>query len=105
MLDAHLGFHCVPDAFKIHLTVQEAVAAQRILDAHRDTESAKNLEDSMRANRRRFETMRDNFLRLYAVDITDPANFDIMIDTSHLSPEAVLTQIEAKLQDHQQGPA
>ena len=46
VLDAHLGFHCVPDACKILLTVSEEVAAERIFSAHRATESAKNIEES-----------------------------------------------------------
>ena len=29
--------------------------------------------------------MRQNFQRLYGVDIADPANFDLIIDTSQLA--------------------
>jgi len=96
-LDAHLGFHCVPDACKILLTVSEEVAAERIFSAHRATESAKNIEESILTNRQRYRTMRQNFQRLYGVDIADPANFDLIIDTSQLTPEGILHQIDTHL--------
>lgn len=101
VLDAHLGFFCVPDSAKILLTVREDVAAERILEAGRTTESARNLEESLQANRRRYETMRENFLHLYEVDITDPANFDLIVDTSDLTPEEIVEQIDGHLR--QQG--
>jgi len=97
VLDAHLGFHCVPDACKILLTVSEEVAAERIFSAHRATESAKNIEESILTNRQRYRTMRQNFQRLYGVDIADPANFDLIIDTSQLTPEGILHQIDTHL--------
>ena len=97
VLDAHLGFHCVPDACKILLTVSEEVAAERIFSAHRATEGAKNIEESIHANRQRYLTMRQNFQRLYGVDIADPANFDLIIDTSQLTPEGILHQIDTHL--------
>ena len=97
VLDAHLGFHCVPDACKILLTVSEEVAAERIFSAHRATESAKNIEESILTNRQRYLTMRQNFQRLYGVDIADPANFDLIIDTSQLTPEGILHQIDTHL--------
>jgi cytidylate kinase len=97
VLDAHLGFHCVPDACKILLTVSEEVAAERIFSAHRATESAKNIEESILTNRQRYRTMRQNFQRLYGVDIADPANFDLIIDTSQLTPEGILYQIDTHL--------
>ena len=97
VLDAHLGFHCVPDACKILLTVGEKVAAKRIFSADRATESAKNIEESILTNRQRYLTMRQNFQRLYGVDIADPANFDLIIDTSQLTPEGILHQIDTHL--------
>ena len=97
VLDAHLGFHCVPDACKILLTVSEEVAAERIFSAHRATESAKSIEESILTNRQRYLTMRQNFQRLYGVDIADPANFDLIIDTSQLTPEGILHQIDTHL--------
>ena len=38
-----------------------------------------------------------NFQRRYSVDIADPANFDLIIDTSQLTPEGILHQIDTHL--------
>ena len=77
--------------------LSEEVAAERIFSAHRATESAKNIEESILTNRQRYLTMRQNFQRLYGVDIADPANFDLIIDTSQLTPEGILHQIDTHL--------
>jgi predicted cytidylate kinase len=97
VLDAHLGFYCVPDACKILFTVSEEVAAERIFSEHRATESAKNVEESVCINRQRYLTMRQNFQRLYGVDIADPGNFDLIIDTTQLTPEKILNKIDTHL--------
>ena len=73
------------------------MAAERIFSAHRATESAKKIEDSILTNRQRYLTMRQNFQRLYNVDIADQANFDLIIDTSQLTPEGILHQIDTHL--------
>ena len=97
VLDAHLGFFFVPDSIKISLKCSVAVAAERILEANRETEDATNLQESMKANRKRAETMRKNFLMLYDVDIYDENLFDLVIDTSQITSAEVFRRVQAHI--------
>ena len=86
VLDAHLGFHFVPDSIRICLICDLEEAARRILDdSGRTTETATNIKDSIDSSQKRRETMHKNFMNLYQVDIYDHSNFDLVLDTSSLT--------------------
>lgn len=93
VLDAHLGFHFVPDSIKIFLRCDLEVAAQRILDAKRSTEEASTFEETLTAMKRRIQTMKGNFQKLYGIDFHAAENFDFVVDTSHLNPDQVFEKI------------
>ena len=94
VLDAHLGFHFVPDSIRICLRCDTVVSARRILeDKKRTTEDAKTFIESIESSVKRREVMRKNFYNLYQVDIDDPDNFDFVLDTTSLSFEEVFKEV------------
>lgn len=93
VLDAHLGFLFVPDSIKIFLQCDPNITAQRILSANRQTEAARDLQAALEANLQRIATMRKNFKTLYGVDMHDEANFDFVLETTHLPTEEVIQQV------------
>ena len=94
VLDAHLGFHFVPDSIRICLTCDTAESARRILeDKKRTTEDAKTFSESIESSVKRREVMRKNYYNLYQVDIDDPDNFDFVLDTTSLSFEEVFKEV------------
>jgi len=94
VLDAHLGFHFVPDSIRICLSCDLEIASKRILkDPVRSNEDAKTVFESIQAGQVRIDTMRKNFLNLYEVDIDDPSNFDLILDTTNLSSEEVFEKV------------
>ncbi len=93
VLDSHLGFLFVPDSIKIFLKGDPEEMANRILSAKRATEAAQDLKTAMAANQQRIQIMRQNFKKLYQVDMYDEANFDFVLDTTHLSPEKVAQKV------------
>ena len=94
VLDAHLGFHFVPDSIRICLICDLEEAARRILDdSGRTTESATNIKDSIDSSQQRRDTMHKNFLSLYQVDIDDHSNFDFVLDTSRLTSVEVFEKV------------
>jgi CMP/dCMP kinase len=96
VLDAHLGFYFVQDSFKICLTCSFEEAGRRIFDAKRQTEDATTIEEAVETSRQRRSTMRKNFMGLYQVDIDDLNQFNLVLDTTKLSPGDVfekLTQV------------
>ena len=96
VLDAHLGFHFVPDSIRICLICDLEEAARRILDdSGRTTETATNIKDSIVSSQKRRVTMQKNFMSLYQVDIDDHSNFDLVLDTTSLSSDEVFEQASA----------
>ncbi|MEE2716957.1 MAG: AAA family ATPase [SAR324 cluster bacterium] len=93
VLDSHIGFHFVPDSLKIRLTCELEESARRILNAGRTTEAAKDLTQAMQANAEREAAMRQNFLKLYEVDIHDNRHFDLVVDTTPLALEQVQEKV------------
>ena len=94
VLDAHLGFHFVPDSIRICLRCDTAESARRILeDKKRTTEDAKTFSESIESSVKRREVMRKNYYNLYKVDIDDPENFDLVLDTTSLSFEEVFKAV------------
>ncbi len=93
VLDAHIGFLFVPDSIKIFLQCDSEITAKRILAAKRATEAAQDLQSAIAANQTRIQTMRENFQKLYNVDMHDKNNFDFVLDTTHLTPKQVSQQV------------
>ena len=94
VLDAHLGFHFVPDSIRICLKCDSAESARRILeDKKRTTEDARTFDESIESSVKRREVMRKNYQNLYQVDIDDINNFDFILDTTSLSYEEVFEKV------------
>ncbi len=94
VLDAHLGFHFVPDSIRICLQCETKESARRILeDKRRTTEDAKTFGESIKSSVKRREVMRENYQNLYQVDIDDPNNFELVLDTTSLSHKEVFEKV------------
>jgi cytidylate kinase len=101
IFDSRLAWHFVENSFKVYLSVDEDVAIKRIFfDQKRINESHLDLEQTRISNRKRRESEVARFKSLYNVDMNDFANYDLVIDTSALTPEEVAEQIlEVYFQD------
>jgi predicted cytidylate kinase len=94
IIDSRLAWHFVPRAFKVYLAVDPVVAATRILAAQRGAEERyASLEDACAklAQRRASEELR--FQTLYHLDITDFANFDVVVDTTYATPREIAEKV------------
>lgn len=94
ILDSRLAWHFVPASFKIHLLVDNSIAAQRIhSDEIRKDEKYSSIEEAKRhlTERKNSETIR--FKQQYGVDIDDLCNYDIVIDTGYTTPEIIFEKV------------
>jgi hypothetical protein len=90
ILDSRLGFYAQPKAFKILLDVDEEVAGERIFNAERDTDKHATKEHAIAEVRERNSSDEARYQKLYNVDLWDPNNYNLVIDTSERTPEEVL---------------
>lgn len=104
IIDSRMAFHFVKDTFRVYLTVEPHVSAERILGDKRSGESFGTVEETARriANRRRSENFR--YFEKYGVHIMDMQNYDLILDTTSLPPEAVAELILSSMAAWQKAP-
>jgi len=99
VVDSRLAFHFVPKSFKVCLTVHDEVAGKRIFhDTMRSGEKKyHSISESASAAAERHKLELKHFIKNYGLDIDNKDNFDLVVDTTHLSAEQVCQVILAGL--------
>jgi len=104
VIDARLGWHFVPSSVKVFLEVSPQVAARRIYEARRGTESENiDLQSTQRAIEARTESERERYRGYYGLDYTDHDHYNLVIDTSGLTIDQVVERIVDHLQVGESG--
>ena len=94
VLDSRLGFHFIPDSFKVFLDLDSRVAAKRILkdkehnpNRHQESKNGFDTEEAIvESIESRLASERKRYKEKYGIeDQTAHENFDLVIDTG--SPE------------------
>jgi cytidylate kinase len=90
VFDSRLAWHFVPDSFKVHLIVDIAVAAKRVLTAKRGkSETYASLEEAIDKLRQRKTSENNRYCEIYQVNCSDWDNYNLIIDTSYAPPQRV----------------
>jgi cytidylate kinase len=98
VIDARLAWHFVPGSVKVFLDVRPDVAARRIFGDGRRTERENvDLAATERTTAARAASESLRYQRYYGIDYLDPANYDLVIDTSDATVEEVAAEIVAYL--------
>ena len=96
IIDARLGFYLAPKAFRVYMTADESVAAERLFKAsvkRGKEEDYTNVEEAHTAIKIREASEQERYIKLYDVDIHDMDNYDYVIDTTNLEPDEVASKI------------
>jgi predicted cytidylate kinase len=94
VMDARLGWHFVPGSVKVFLDVRPEVAASRVYSAGRGSERENvDLATTQRAIEARIASERERYLAYYGLDYSDHRHYDLVIDTSELTPDQVVDRI------------
>lgn len=96
IFDSRMAWHLVPSAFKVHLIVEPGIAAARLY-RHRvsQTESYRSRDHAQAAAEERFCSERTRFAARFGVDISQLRNYDLVIDTSDVPLDTVVSEIVA----------
>jgi predicted cytidylate kinase len=106
VFDSRIAWHLIPSAFKVHLIVDPATAAARIYRYRADrTENYDSVAHAQSAADERHDSERRRFRARYGIDISLLRNYDLVIDTTHAPPAAVVAQISAELASCRSSPA
>ncbi|MFA6386198.1 MAG: AAA family ATPase [Candidatus Paceibacterota bacterium] len=102
VLDSRLGFHFIPESFKVFLELNPIIASQRILNdkknnlnRHNETSSAfDTAENILNSISERMLLEKNRYKELYGInDNTSHDNFDLVIDTEKIPLEDVSKKI------------
>ncbi len=94
ILDSRLAWYFIPTAFKVFLSVDPVVGAERVFNASRNDENNPSLEVTLENNLKRQTIEDQRFNKLYNVNFRKYGNYDLIIDTSYTSPEAIAQKIK-----------
>jgi predicted cytidylate kinase len=93
IVDSRLAWHFFTDARKVHLITEPGEAARRVLGRPTDVENYATLEEARRELAARSDSERVRFLSRYGVDKADPRNYDLVVDTSRVTPAEIVDTI------------
>ncbi|HEY0639922.1 MAG TPA: cytidylate kinase family protein [Pseudonocardiaceae bacterium] len=96
VVDSRMAWWFVPNALSVHLTVDPAVAAER-MHARRNqaAEEYTSREEAMRLAADRAQSERLRFRQLYDVDTARLRNYEVIVDTTSAPMEAVAEEVVA----------
>lgn len=91
IIDAKLGWYVVPESFKVYLKVDIDIAVKRAYEdqARKSTEPYKNIEEAKQKILYRHEEETKRWIEEYGANRDDMSNYDLVLDTTNLSPEEV----------------
>lgn len=100
VIDARLGWNFVPDAYHVYLKCDPAIGAARIFAEGRPEEHYDSLIDCFYAIQERRHIEVERFNALYDIDMLNPNNYNIIINTSMATPAMVAGVIVMTMEEH-----
>jgi cytidylate kinase len=99
IVDSRMAWHFMPGSFKVYLTVEIKVAAERIYGAGRGQEETYgSLEEAEQQILARTDRENHRYKTMYGVDCRDLTNYDLVVDTSDAQPEQTARLIVERFQ-------
>lgn len=105
IIDSRLAWHNIPDSYAVRLTVDEKIAGQRVFaDQSRGSEdSYASEEEAKEKTKQRKLGEIERYKERYGVDLADPENYDLIIDTSYSNTEELADIIIEGEKSYRQG--
>lgn len=105
IFDSRMAWHFVPDSFKVFVTVEPRVAAERVMKDPRPGEPAEDVDELCAELVERSKVEQSRFMQLYGVDYYDYNNFNLVVDSSRRTPDEIVTLIWEGFNAYMQDPA
>ena len=100
VFDSRMAWHFVEQSFKVYVTVDAFVAANRVMAAGRGQEEQYgSLQEAAKALMKRKQLEDVRFAELYHVQTTDLRNYDLIVDSTSIAPDALAEFILEKAKD------
>jgi len=98
VIDSRLGFHFIPNSIKIFLDVKLKEGARRIFNHKRpDEKDNTTIKDTIKNIKRRIKSEKHRYKKYYHLNHYNKKNYDIIVDTTNITPEEVVSKILDKI--------
>lgn len=98
IFDSRMAWFFVKDSYRIFITVDPYVAAQRVVRADRgQVEGYLDVEEAMEKLLERAQTEHERFIRIYNADYWDYCNYDLVLDATWHDPETLASVIMGQM--------
>ncbi len=106
IFDSRMAWHFACDSFKVFMHIDPAIAARRVMrDDRGAVESYTDLDDARRQLLARATEENTRYKRIYGADNLDYRNFDLIVDSATISPEALAELILSEFEKYCASPA
>jgi cytidylate kinase len=95
IIDSRLAWHFIPHAFKVFLSVEPSIGAERVFNAERSDEDNPSLQTTLENNAKRQAFEDERFYKLYAIKFRELSNYDLVVDTSYNEPQLIAEKIKS----------
>lgn len=104
VFDSRMAWHFVERSFKVYVTVDPYMAAQRVIRAGRGVEEQYgSFEEAAESLRKRKQLEDSRFAEIYSVRTTDFSNYDLIVDSTFITPEELADIILEKARGENAG--
>lgn len=94
VIDSRTAFHWIPNSFKVFLYLEPKIAAERVFAQiqreGRLNQTGSSVDEICANTLQRTESEHKRYLNLYGIDLTNPANYNLFLDTSRNNLEEVI---------------
>lgn len=111
VIDGRTSWHFIPQSYKIFLTVDPLVGAQRIFqelqksDDRNEGDALNSVAAVLENNRQRVANDSERYRRYFGIDAYDLANYDEVVDTTKLDFEQVAAAVSQLVRQRLAGSA
>ncbi len=104
IIDSRMAWHFTRGTYRVYLTTDPLVSALRIKNANRgDVEHFDTIEEAVAGIRARKKSEMKRYMELYGVNTKDLANYDLVVDTTYITPDEAADVIEARFRLYTEG--
>ena len=100
IFDSRLAFYNIPESFSVRLTVDDNIAGERVFGDNKrgKVDSYSTLQEAIESTQNRKKSEVERYFKRYGVNLQDPDNYRLVIDTSFARVEDISSVIEECLE-------
>ena len=104
IFDSRMGWHFVPDSFKVYVMVDLQEAGKRVYnDSLRKAETYRDVKDAVKELYTRQSLEKERYGQLYGVNYYDLDNYDLVIDSTNATPAQIAEEIIRRFEQFEAG--